>query len=185
LRPGRIGPVCEFATAYQRVCARCATGGALVGDDLAQVVDVVFGEGGYGILADAMDPKAAVFREHVDRRLVQPVFVLAELVGDMPIVKTWAMAAKVRPPDFAIRLMKAAGPKIMLSVLKRIFSAPLTRTIVSARSRSKSVSIHGPVPAGRDLRHDPAPRIDAHPLVPSARIKVFEQYSFVDLSPWT
>ncbi|HME21573.1 MAG TPA: hypothetical protein VKI44_09555 [Acetobacteraceae bacterium] len=35
------------------------------------------------VLADAVDAKATVFREHVDRQLVQPVFVLAEPVGDV------------------------------------------------------------------------------------------------------
>src|SRR5215472_13464088 len=44
-----------------------------------------------------------------------------------------------------MRLMNVAGPKIMLLVLKRIFSSPLTRTIVCAASRLKSVSIHGPI----------------------------------------
>ena len=40
-------------------------------------------KGGHAILADAADAKATVFREHVDRQLVQPVFVLAEHVGDV------------------------------------------------------------------------------------------------------
>jgi hypothetical protein len=33
--------------------------------------------------ADAVDVKAAVFREHVDREGVQPVFVVAEQAGDV------------------------------------------------------------------------------------------------------
>jgi hypothetical protein len=40
-------------------------------------------KGGYAILADAVDAKAAVFREHVDQEVVQPIFVLAEHVGDV------------------------------------------------------------------------------------------------------
>src|SRR5438445_6061746 len=35
------------------------------------------------ILGDAVDAKAAVFGEHVDREVVQPAFVLAEQVGDV------------------------------------------------------------------------------------------------------
>jgi hypothetical protein len=34
---------------------------AFVGDDLAQAFDAVLGEGGDPVLADAVDPKAAVF----------------------------------------------------------------------------------------------------------------------------
>src|SRR3984893_15567342 len=41
--------------------------------------------------------------------------------------------------------MKAAGPKIMLLVLKRNLSPPLPRMLLCAASRSKSVSIHGPI----------------------------------------
>jgi len=50
---------------------------------VAQVVDAVSGEGGNAILADAIDPEAAVFREHVGLQLEEPVFVLAEQVGDV------------------------------------------------------------------------------------------------------
>src|SRR5205814_9159610 len=57
---------------------RRAAGGSFVDDDLTQVLDAVLGEGGHAILTHAVDPEAAVFREHVDRQLVQPVFVLAE-----------------------------------------------------------------------------------------------------------
>ena len=39
--------------------------GSFIGDDLAQVLDAVFGEGGDAVLADAADPEAAVFWEHV------------------------------------------------------------------------------------------------------------------------
>ncbi len=39
---------------------RCAAGGAMLGDDLAQVLDAVAGEGGHAILTDAIDPEAAV-----------------------------------------------------------------------------------------------------------------------------
>src|SRR5215831_3941183 len=62
---------------------RRAAGGSFVDDDLTQVLDAVFGEGGHAILIHAVDPEAAVFGEHVDRQLVQPVFVLAEQVGDV------------------------------------------------------------------------------------------------------
>jgi hypothetical protein len=43
---------------------RRSAGGSFVGDDLAQAFDAVLGEGGDAILADAVDPKAAVFGEH-------------------------------------------------------------------------------------------------------------------------
>jgi hypothetical protein len=56
--------------------------GSFIGDDLAQIFDAVLGEGRHPVLADAVDPKAAVFGEHVDREIVQPFFVLAEQVGD-------------------------------------------------------------------------------------------------------
>src|SRR5215471_19385227 len=45
----------------------------------------LLGEGGHAFLADATDPEAAVFGEHVDRQLVRPVFVLAERVGDVAL----------------------------------------------------------------------------------------------------
>ena len=62
---------------------RRTSGGSFIDDDLAQVLDAVFGEGGHAILTHAVDPEAAVFGEHVDRQLVQPVFVLAEQIGDV------------------------------------------------------------------------------------------------------
>jgi hypothetical protein len=62
---------------------RRTAGGSLVDDDLTQILDAVFGECGHAILTYAVDPEAAVFGEHVDRQLVQPVFVLAEQVGDV------------------------------------------------------------------------------------------------------
>src|SRR5215831_4373948 len=62
---------------------RCAAGGSFVDDDLTQVLDAVFGKRGHAILTHAVDPEAAVFGEHVDRRLVQPVFILAEQVGEV------------------------------------------------------------------------------------------------------
>ena len=37
----------------------------------------------HAMLAGTVYTKAAVFGEHVDRQLVQPVFVLAEHVGDV------------------------------------------------------------------------------------------------------
>ena len=60
---------------------RRTAGGSLVDDDLTQILDAVFGEGGYAILIHTVDPEAAVFGEHVDRQLVQPV--LAEQVCDV------------------------------------------------------------------------------------------------------
>src|SRR3954468_17913031 len=66
-----------------RLGGRSAAGGTLIGDDLAQVFDAVSGEGGHPVLADPVDPEAAIFGEHVDRQVVQPVFVLAEQIGDV------------------------------------------------------------------------------------------------------
>ena len=57
---------------------RCAAGSSFIGDDLLQVFDAVTCEGGHAILADAIDPKAAILREHVARKVEEPVFVLAE-----------------------------------------------------------------------------------------------------------
>jgi hypothetical protein len=51
--------------------------GSFVGDDLLQALDAVLGEGGHATIADAVNVKAAVFGEHADRKLVQPVFVFA------------------------------------------------------------------------------------------------------------
>src|SRR3954453_14634386 len=62
---------------------RSAAGGMLIGDDLAQVFDAVSGEGGHPILADTVDPKAPVFREHVDRQIEDPIFVFAEQIGEV------------------------------------------------------------------------------------------------------
>jgi len=56
---------------------RRAAGGSFVDDDLTQVLDAVFGEGGHAILTHAVDPEAAVFGEHVDRQLVQPIHLHA------------------------------------------------------------------------------------------------------------
>jgi len=47
---------------------RCAAGSSFIGDDLLQVFDAVTCEGGHAILADAIDPKAAILREHVARK---------------------------------------------------------------------------------------------------------------------
>ena len=68
---------------FRRFDRRSVSSGSFVGDDLAQVLDAVLGEGRHPILTDAVDPKAAVFGEHVDREVVQPVLVLAEQVGDV------------------------------------------------------------------------------------------------------
>src|SRR6266576_3760909 len=62
---------------------RRTAGASFVEDNLTQVLDAVFGEGGHAILTHTVDPEAAVFGEHVDRQLVQPVFVLAEPVCDV------------------------------------------------------------------------------------------------------
>jgi hypothetical protein len=56
---------------------RCS-GGLFIGDDLAQIVDTVLGEGSHAVFADAADPKGAVFRS--DRQVEEPVFVLTEEV---------------------------------------------------------------------------------------------------------
>src|SRR5205085_2212151 len=53
----------------------------------------------FTIIADAVDVKAAVFGEHADRKLVQPVFVFAKHVGDVAYREDGAIAAKIRPPD--------------------------------------------------------------------------------------
>lgn len=55
----------------------------LVGNDLFQALDAIFGEGRYAILTDALDVQAAVLREHVDREFVQPVLIFAEHFGDV------------------------------------------------------------------------------------------------------
>ena len=62
---------------------RRSSGSSFVGDNLLQALDAVFGEGGYAVLADAVDVQAAVLGEHVDREVVQPVLILAELLGDV------------------------------------------------------------------------------------------------------
>src|SRR5437763_1642441 len=80
---------------------RRAAGGSFVDDDLTQVLDAVLGEGGHAILTHAVDPEAA-FREHVDRQLVQPVFVLTEQVGDVADREDGCYRATIRLPDFAV-----------------------------------------------------------------------------------
>src|SRR5215471_14700161 len=60
-----------------------AAGGSFIGDDLAQILNAVLGKGGHAILPETVNPETAVFGEHVDRQLVQPVFVLAEQIGDV------------------------------------------------------------------------------------------------------
>src|SRR5215213_10295429 len=56
---------------------RSAAGDTLIGDDLAQIFDAVSGEGGHSVLTDTVDPKTAIFGEHVDRQVEDPIFVLA------------------------------------------------------------------------------------------------------------
>ena len=63
--------------------SRRTAGGSLVDDDLTQILDAIFGEGGHAILTHTVDPEAAVFGEHVDRQLVQPVFVLCSAAISM------------------------------------------------------------------------------------------------------
>jgi len=55
----------------------------VVGDDLAEAFDAVFGERGYAVFTNAIDMQAAVFGEHVDREVVQPVLILAKDLGDI------------------------------------------------------------------------------------------------------
>ena len=59
------------------------SGCPLVCDDLFEALDAILGEGRYAIFTDAVDAQAAVFREHVDREIVQPVLILAEHFGDV------------------------------------------------------------------------------------------------------
>jgi hypothetical protein len=40
-------------------------------------------QGRHPILADTVDPKATVFREHVNRQVEDPIFVFAEQIGDV------------------------------------------------------------------------------------------------------
>jgi hypothetical protein len=54
-----------------------------VSDDLLQAFDAVTREGRHAVLANAIDPKAAILREHVARKVEEPVFVRAEQVGDV------------------------------------------------------------------------------------------------------
>src|SRR3954447_13144675 len=62
---------------------RSAAGGILISDNLAQIFDAVSGKGGHFVLADTVDPKAAIFGEQVDRQVEDPIFVLAEQSGDV------------------------------------------------------------------------------------------------------
>lgn len=62
---------------------RSAVGISRIGDDLAQVFDAVSGEGGHAVLADTVDPETAVFREHADRQIEDPIFVFAEQFGNI------------------------------------------------------------------------------------------------------
>ena len=57
---------------------RRAAGCSLVDDDLTQILDAVFGEGGHAILTHAVDPEAARLRETCRSTARAPVFVLAE-----------------------------------------------------------------------------------------------------------
>src|SRR5215831_16593548 len=66
----------------------------------------LLGEGGHAFLADATDPEAAVFGEHVDRQLVRPVFVLAERVGDVAF-HPWLGS----PNASASRVRKQSAPR--------------------------------------------------------------------------
>jgi hypothetical protein len=73
-------------TAWGLLCRRgerSAVGSTHIGDDLAQVFHAVSGEGGHAVLADTVDPQTAVFREHADRQVEDPLFVFAEQSGDI------------------------------------------------------------------------------------------------------
>src|SRR5689334_15196870 len=88
---------------------RCAAGSSFLGDDLLQVFDAVTRKGGHAVFADAIDPKAAILGTHVTGKVEQPIFVLAEQVGDVADRKTALMAAKLRPPDAELSLVAASS----------------------------------------------------------------------------
>ena len=57
---------------------------------------------------------------------------------------------QITSPGYSVRcrviaLMKVAMPNSISPVRNCVFTSPLTRTVVRAASRSKSVSIHGPI----------------------------------------
>src|SRR5246127_271481 len=62
---------------------RCAAGSSFFGNDLLQVFDAVTRKGGHAVVADAIDPKAAILGAHVTGKVEEPIFVLAEQVGDV------------------------------------------------------------------------------------------------------
>jgi hypothetical protein len=61
------------------------SGSFFVGDDLAQVVDAISGEGDDAVLADAVDPKATVFRVHVAAEHIEigSMRIASELLLDL------------------------------------------------------------------------------------------------------
>src|SRR4051794_6475592 len=62
---------------FRRLGGRSAAVSSLIGDDLAQVFDALFGESGHAVLADTVDPKATVFWEHVDRQIEEAPSICA------------------------------------------------------------------------------------------------------------
>jgi hypothetical protein len=84
LPPRRKHPVSAAGVCYFGVSdLRPVSCVSLLGDDLAQIIDAIAGEGGHPVLADAIDPEAAVFRFHADRQIEEPIFVFAEKVGNV------------------------------------------------------------------------------------------------------
>jgi hypothetical protein len=56
---------------------------SFVCDDLLEALDSIRGEGRHTIFADTVNPEAAVFGFHIDLKVPEPFFVLAELFGDI------------------------------------------------------------------------------------------------------
>jgi hypothetical protein len=50
---------------------------------LLEALDSIRGEGRHTIFADTVNPEAAVFGFHIDLKVPEPFFVLAELFGDI------------------------------------------------------------------------------------------------------
>jgi hypothetical protein len=56
---------------------------SFVCDDLLEALDSIRGEGRHTIFADTVNPEAAVFGFHIDLKVPEPFFGLAELFGDI------------------------------------------------------------------------------------------------------
>jgi hypothetical protein len=50
---------------------------------LLEALDPVRGEGRHAIFTDAVNPEGTVFGFHIDLKVPEPLFVLAELFGDI------------------------------------------------------------------------------------------------------